>query len=245
MKLTPGQREVSRGDVIKWRRRVVLSRNRAGVYVRSLPHFKKGWQSPNQRAWVDAFSLTARMSKTPAPQELDEATRLAKGTLWYYRDVLQTAMYGKLFRFNHEEPVKTPTVMLKQAAPQAIANGTFTDIIATGIVWDNNVLWNAANPTRITFKTAGLYMFGWNLEWSPASSGTRYQRILLNGVTALGVWTNQVSASGYNGDFGAIGLYYFHANDYITLNVHNVVTGQSAQLLGFWALAITPEALIP
>lgn len=245
MKLSADGRAVGRGDVIKWRRRVVLSSNRAGVYVRSLPKFTKGWQSPNQRAWVDAFSRTARASKTPSPQELDSATQLAKGTLWYYRDVIQTAMYGKLFRFNHEVLVRTPTVFVSRSTVQNLTTLVELSLTPNTVTWDNNVFWSSTvNPTRLTMKSAGLYLVGCRIAFRPENTNPRLARIRMNGTTYIA----NTSATG-NTSFPlwleCTTIQYFHANEYIEARALNAGAGANAQLDAFYAVAITPENLIP
>jgi len=245
VKLSALERKIGRGDVIKWRRRIVLSSNRAGVYVRALPKFKKGWQSPNQRAWVEAFSTTARASKTPAPTEMSAATDLAKGTLWYYRDVLQTAMYGKLFRFNHEEPVKTPTVEVYRTTTEAMTTGIEKILTPQAALWDNNVFWSAtSNPTRLTVKSAGLYLIGAQVEIRPETDGSRLVRLRYDGST-YGAAVTAKTGTDFPAWMSVLEPHYFHPNEYVELAALVIGTGQTTKINTFWALAITPEALIP
>jgi len=245
VKIFSSERKVGRSDVNKWRRRVVLSAYKGQPYAKAMPHFKKGWQKPIQRAWVEHFSLSARMSKTPAAQEMDAAVNLAKDTLWYYRDVLQTAMAGKLFRFNSEEPVKTPTVHVSRSAAEALTSGIEKILTPDTKNWDNNVFWSATvNPSRLTAKSAGLYLVGAQVELRPETDGSRLVRLKYNGTT-YGAAVTAKTGTDFPAWMPLMEIHYFHPNEYVQLACLEIGSGQTAQINAFWMLAITPEALVP
>jgi len=223
---------------------VVLSSYKSTIYVRARPKPVKKPLSPNRQAWVDNFKLIARLSKTPDPRAFNEATALAKGTNWYYRDVLETAMSGKLIRYEDEVRVTTPTARLERTATQAITLNTDTPIDMDGVVWDNNAFWDSgSNPSRITVRSPGLYLLGGNLYYQDTTaSGHRLAFLRVNGSVQIANVSLLVNAN-LTKQLDVIGLYYFHANDYVELcarsSVNSVVVA-----LNFWAVAITPEALL-
>jgi len=200
--------------------------------------------TPNRMAWVENFKLIARLSKTPDPYAFNEATRLAKGTNWYYRDVLETAMSGKLIRFEDEVRVTTPTTRLERTATQSITLNTDTPIDMDALVWDNNAFWDSVtHPSRITMRSAGLYLLGGNLYYQDTTaSGHRLAFLRVNGSLQIANVSLLVNAN-LTKQLDVIGIYYFHAGDYVELCARSSVNSV-AVALNFWAVAITPEALL-
>lgn len=198
-----------------------------------------------QRAWINRFTCMAKWSKIPDPLTFDQANKQTKGTGWFYRDLLTVAMTGKLIQIEGAARVTVPTVNVFRTTFQTIPLNTFTALIPDAKHWDTNAFWSpTVNPTRLTAKSAGLYLFGWEVEWSPAGNATRYHRVLVNGTTQIQTRTFQASAT-YNGQFGDGGIWYLEKDQYLTLQVHNVVTGKTCKLVNFWMLAVTPEDVTP
>jgi len=254
-KLSAPSTAVTRQDVLKVRRRALLKSHRGEIVVQKWPRPRHHTQSPLQQAWTDRFSCLARELKSPFPWMLDDATGWAKGqeakyggpkgpTGWYYRDVLESAAYGKLIRFQGEVRVRTPTVKVTRTATQSLAANTETKLQPSAEVWDNNNFWSASvNPTRITFKSPGLYAVGAAIERTTGGTSRSFIALkdqagnviaiqMVDGQTAP-VW-NSLSS-----------VYYFHANEYMELSAY-LLTGTSTwKILNLWAVAITPEALVP
>jgi len=224
---------------------VTLTSWKATPVLRARPRARGPVKSELQQAWIYSFIEAACLSKGPDPLAYDAANFWADDTGWYYRDVIERAMAGKLIYREGETHIRTPTVNVSRSSAETIPTSTFTDLSPNTKLWDTNSFWAPTTPKILVVRSPGLYSFGYNVEWSSNGTGTRYHRILLNGATPLLIETNQPSGSGYAGQFSASGLYYFHALDYITLNVHCAVANQTCKVLNFWMLAITPEGLIP
>jgi len=139
----------------------------------------------------------------------------------------------------------TPTARVNRSSYQALTSGVGLYLIADTKVWDNNVFWNAANPGRLTIRAPGLYLIGFNASYAGnATFRSKRFYIKLNGSS------NIYQAQEFQGSNNAVhfmpsGIWYFHANDYIELWTHPGTVAGTIQLAAFYALAITPEALIP
>lgn len=235
---------VTRADVLKVRRRVLLKGYRGMAYVAKWPRARGKKKTVLQQAWVDYFSHAARQAKTPSPDELSVAQDLAHGTLWYWRDVMQTAFAGKLFRWNSEEPVRTPTANIFRNLAQALPASGATILTPDEATWDNNAFWSdTVNPTRLTVRGAGLYLVGAFVEFLPNSDNDRLIRVRYDGVT-YGAGVAAKTGVVFPGWLSIMEPHYFHSGEYVELEAIIVNPGQTAKINSFWVLAITPEALI-
>jgi len=195
------------------------------------------------------------MLSSPPPEQLDVATGWAKGqspiyggpkgsTGWYYRDVLETANYGKLVRYQGEVRVKTPSVMATRNSNFQLGGNAFAYVPMTAIEWDNNVFWSSTvNPTRLTMKSAGLYAVGATAMLNTTNAGFFSAELYVNNSRMIG--GSRVPKNNANTFACVSGIYYFHANDYVELRIFNSANTTQFQVPDFWAVAITPEALIP
>jgi len=246
---------VTRSDVLKVRRRALLKEHRGEVVVQKWPRLRGGYQSERQRAWGERFSCLARALSSPFPQALQDAEGWAKGqdatyggpkapTGWYYRDVLETAAYGKLIRYQGEVRVRTPTVRAERPAALTVTANTVTTLSPSQVEWDNNSFWNASvNPNRITIKSPGLYAIGAVVERT--TGGTSRQAVFLQdqaGVTIAASMPSPVTAPAW---VSLSTIHYFHANEWFDLKVYLLTGSSTWKILSLWAVAITPEALIP
>jgi len=223
---------------------IVLSSNKSGIYIRARPKKTSKGMTPNRMAWVENFKLIARLSKTPDPYAFNVATALAKGTNWYYRDVLETAMSGKLIRYEDEVRVTTPTAFLSRVTNEQWTAGQFKFMTPDNLVWDNNAFWSSGvNPTRITMKSAGLYLVGATVQLKTANAGNFAAELWVNASILIG--GSRVPKNGLETMACVAGVYYFHANDYVELGVFNSANTTQYQSPSFWAVAITPEGLLP
>lgn len=108
--------------------------------------------------------------------------------------------------------------LVTRATVQAISNSTVTQVI-----WDtetfNTDLYhsNITNPTRLTARSAGYYVVGFNIDWTNAgSSGNRIAWLVKNGTTQLPC--NLTISGGqlrYNGNT----IVFLNAGEYIEVNV--------------------------
>lgn len=192
------------------------------------------------------FKKIARMSKTPIPEELDAAKALAYGTTWYYRDVIERALTGTLITYRKEPRVITPTVKVSRAATQNVTNATLTTVTPDTLYWDNNAFWNATvNPSRLTFRTAGLYLVLAYIQWSTNGNSYRKLSFIKNGSESIGDLISWPTSEGPTDQF-ALTMEYFHAGDYVEVKLHqNSGSTRTVTMPRFQALAITPEALVP
>lgn len=245
---------VTRQDVLKLRGRALMKSHRGDIVIQKWPRRRGRNQSPIQKAWNDRFSCLARALSSPDPRTLDAATGWAKGqspefggpkapTGWYYRDVLESAAFGKLIRYQGEVRVRTPTVEVTRASNQSIAAATFAAIIPTAVTWDNNLFWSSSiNPSRLTMRAAGLYLVGGTVDLQTANAGFFSAEISQNGGASIA--GSKVTKNGLSTFASVVALVYCHVNDYVELKCFNSANTTNFRCPSFWAVAITPEALI-
>jgi len=255
-KLSAPASSVTRSDVLKVRGRAMLVDYRGEIVVKKWPKRRGSVKSPRAAAWMKRFACVAREMKSPFPQMLDAAEGWAKGqspifggpkgpTGWYYRDVLETASYGKLIRFQGEVKVRTPAVHVSRSTAESLTSGVAKKLTPNQFEWDNNSFWSSTlNPTRLTMKAPGLYLIGANVFFPVNATAARGAWLIVNNSIEI---ANSQAGEGTNtfGRRSVVGCYYFHANDYVECFASAATTLQTAQLHDFWAVAITPEALIP
>jgi len=234
----------TRQDVLKVRGRVVLKEYRGKAIIQLWPRRRGKKKTPLQQAWVDRFSLLARALKAPQAQTLEQAQYWTKGTGWYYRDILEVAAAGKLIQYENEVRVTTPTVKATRLSNISLAGGAFAFVPMTAIVWDNNSFWNASlNPSRLTMRASGLYIVGATVALATANAGNMAAEIWQNTNTLLAA--TRIAKAGVNTYVTVMGVGYFHANDFIEVGIFNSANTTNYQVPNLWAVAITPEALIP
>jgi len=230
-------------------------RNSGGLIIaQSWPRPRGHAQSPRQQAWINRFACLARMRKSPFPQELDAANMWAQlgnalyandpnGGLWYYRDVLESAAYGKLIRYQGQVRVTTPTASVKRATNQSVAGGAFVAMQPTAIDWDNNRFWDSTvNPTRLTVRSPGLYLVMATINLQTNNAGVFSCELAKNGGASFA--GSKIPKNNTFTFANAVGLMYFNANDYVECKVFNSANTTNFQLLSFQIVAITPEAIV-
>jgi len=236
---------ITRADVLRLRRRALIKSWKGKVILVNWPR-PRGKKSLThlQLAWVDRFACLAGLTKSPHPKTLAAATDLAKGTGWYYRDVIHSAMTGKLMGLRNEIKVRTPTVMAhRRVSTSMVPDNNF--LIPNGVDWDTNNFWNAgSNPGRLTFLAPGLYLIGADVWTGEQVNQNKHCYLKLNGTTFL---YNQLFSAGANyfGRFNPTGIWYMHTNDYIELGLSIPGAGNTYQINAFYAIGIAPETLIP
>jgi len=237
--------DISRQDTIKFRRRVQMNGWKGQPYFQAWPRQRGRPTSPLQIAWIQAFTQRARLLKSPDPKTLIAAQSWSAGTGWYYRDVLERASYGKLIVYGEAIRVTTPTVSVNRSGTQSVGLNTNVPISFTAQEWDNNNFWDlSTNPTRLTVRSAGLYLVCGQIGYTDASaSGIRYIFFRKNGTTE---YANVALPSGVTNtkELTTVGLIWLAANDYLELiarsSVNTTVFSRAFALVG-----ITPEAMMP
>lgn len=198
-----------------------------------------------QQAWVNNFSCLARWSKFADPRARNYAEEMAPDTGWYWRDIIESAMSGKLIRKEGEHPITTPTANVFRDTSESLTQNITKTLTPNDLTWDNNYFWNpTANQSRLTVRSPGLYLVGCTLLFSGASTARRDARIEDNNgnLIAENGGGEGTSSGGYR---SVMGIWYFHKDDYALCRAFTSGTGQSAQIIRFWILAITPEQLLP
>jgi len=246
--------DLTRQDVLKVRQRVVVIGRGEQAYIAKWPARRGPNKTARARAWVKRFKCLARGLKSPDPITLDAAKywaqtiRIASASPmsasgWYYRDVLARAAYGKLLTYQGGKRITTPTAMVRRLTNESRAGSSFLSLTPNEEIWDNNRFWDASvNPTRLTIRSPGLYIFGADAIKKTAGTGNQLVAIYRNGsedmceLKALSAPADQ--------HFPLVSANYFHANDYLEMKVFTSSGPLNWQILNFWIVAITPESLI-
>lgn len=220
---------------------VTVSGYRGKIVVRKRPERKGKKKSPLQQAWVNNFSCIARWSKWADPRARQRAEEQAPDTGWYWRDIIETGMVGKLRRKEGEEPITTPTAMVHQSAPSALTINIDHLQTYDMLDWDNNYFWNPiANQERLTVRSPGIYLVGATASFTPNSTGARKLQIQKDDGTVI-AHMRQGTGTSAGGQMSLVGINYFAANEYARVYAQSLVSGQSVQVSSFWILALTPE----
>lgn len=243
MKTDPDAR-FSYAQVVKMRNRIVPMEQRGQVIVRKWPKKRGKKKTPAQQAWVDYFSCLASTLKQPHAKSVDFANAYKKDSRWYNRDFFYAAARGLLMRWGTGDIILTPTASVTKLVAGAAAVSADTKITPTAQEWDNNQFWNpSVNPSRLTIRSAGLYLIGAELEFSAVSGGNRRCWIKLNNTTFI----SRAEVPGTNTgaqQVGPVRIYYFEEGDYIEVGYFQTASGVTVKLNTFWCVAITPEGLI-
>lgn len=110
-----------------------------------------------------------------------------------------------------------PAARLRRTTSQTIPNNTPTLIIFDAEDYDTDDMHdNVSNPTRLTCKTAGLYLLIAQIRWFDNVDGDRTTRIKRNGTTVIA--EVQDIAAHENGQVAAT-IYQLNANDYVEVEV--------------------------
>jgi len=230
---------------MKMRQRVVMKPHRGAIVVQKWPKKRGPFVSERQRAWIERFSLWACLVKSPDADSYNRANEWAKGTGWYWRDVLMAAMAGNLIEIVGEKKITTPTAHISRTSTLALSANVNTVVPMSLSTWDNNNFWaSSPNPSRIVFKSPGLYTVNLKAQFNNTSTDKRVTlNARLNGVDLFrpveiqDISNNDVSPDNYI-------LWYFHADEYIEVMALSTVACDLN-----WAeaavVAITPEAIIP
>jgi len=202
-------------------------------------------KSQNQQAWVNRFSQMACISSLADGRARDYAEGIAKGTLWFWRDIVTKAMLGQFIRTPGEIRVTTPTANLTHLATVNVLTGTDTLLAPTAELWDTNNFWTPASPTNyITCRSGGLYLVGINMQWQANSAGQRSVRLQLNGATYEQV--TQIGQATTTQFQNLITIISPHAGDQLQVQVRqNSGATLTAILNHFFIVGITPETILP
>ena len=120
--------------------------------------------------------------------------------------------------------IKTPGACVNLSAAVSIPNATPTVVLFDGSVWDNDAMTNiSVDPTKIICVTSGVYAINFSAGFADNSTGIRYIRIALNGVSVPG--GNTIPAASVSGTYiSTSSIYNLAAGDYIQGEVYQSST---------------------
>jgi len=194
-------------------------------------------------AWVSNFSCIARFTKAPWSGDFNEAHNLQDQTGWYWRDVIHSALSGKLIG-DPRKRVTTPTARVFRTGMESLVSGQLKALTPNDTDWDNNFFWDpVSNSTRLTIRSKGVYLVGCQIEYNAVSGGRRVAILRVNGTTVIGDQSIGAVASNLV-RVDPMTVWAFNENDYVEACAFANASGVQAELENFWVVAITPEAVI-
>lgn len=217
---------------------VYVRRRRGGGFIVQHKPRAKRKVSPIQRAWIDYMSQMACWSKYADPLAREYATQQSAGRNWYWRDVIERAMSGKLIVDERPGKILVPSASVKRDSAQSTPNGSWTALTPNALDWDNNSFWvPTTNPNNLLIKSSGLYMMG-ATAWFPNS--TTYRRVLRIASDGVPVICRQ--DDGYNESHDmyitTMSIWPLMAGDKLTAYAYVNHSGQTCQLLKFWCVML-------
>ena len=75
-----------------------------------------------------------------------------------------------------------PGARAMRSTVQSIPNAAWTDLVYSGTRWNDEAMWAAGNPSRLTTAAAGLHIVTANLSFANNAVGGRFFRVLSNGA---------------------------------------------------------------
>jgi hypothetical protein len=117
-------------------------------------------------------------------------------------------------------PSTPDQVRVTSSSPPLVTNATFTTLSWDTERFDSNTLWAAGNPTRLTCKTAGLYLLTGSIKWDANATGTRFLGIALNGTAEYltAVWGPPISGNPTHQSIAT--LWQLALTDYVELQCY-------------------------
>jgi len=196
-----------------------------------------------ESAWISNFTCLAHFTKAPWSGDFNNATELQDQTGWYWRDVIHSALSGKLLG-DPAKRVTTPTARVFRTGVESLVSGTVKILTPNDLDWDNNVFWDpTANQSRLTVRSSGVYLVGCQVEFNNITGGRRVAQIIVNGTKIVG----DQSVTQANANLARLtpcSLWAFEANDYVEVGAFANANGVTAELENFWLMAMTPETVI-
>lgn len=117
----------------------------------------------------------------------------------------------------------TPSVRVYKSVAQSIANDVFNDITFDTVVIDNDEMYNASNPTKLTCKTPGYYLIIADINFNMSPTGNKIVAINKNGSldvdNATYVCVEAVSEANFGNVVHFSTIYYLKENDYVICSV--------------------------
>ena len=126
---------------------------------------------------------------------------------------------------------------INRSTAQTVPNNTEVDVSFDVKKWDyDNMVDLTTYPTRLTCKTAGLYLLTGFLSYNANTTGRRVIGIKVNGsIYAVNISQMAVTDSGLGTNMGCSCLYFLNVNDYVTL-ISKQASGGNLDLLAGYPL---------
>jgi hypothetical protein len=116
--------------------------------------------------------------------------------------------------------INKPGVLLTKSAAQSISNTTWTLVSWDQEQYDTDTMHdNTTNNTRITIKTAGVYLFTFSGEWAVNSTGVRLAAFSVNSGQRI-VQSLSPATSDSRGAFNLSMIRKLAVNDYVEVSVY-------------------------
>lgn len=114
-----------------------------------------------------------------------------------------------------------PACRVYHNTTQSAGTGGYTTMTFNSERFDTDTMHDTAtNPTRITIKTAGLYVLHGNVDMNTGTTSERIIQFLINGVMELALDRRGPNPSGGNNILQTSTLWKFAVNDYVELRVY-------------------------
>ncbi len=97
---------------------------------------------------------------------------------------------------------------------QALPNGAWTTIIATAARWNDEAMWAAATPSRVTATASGLHIVTANITASTNGTGARLLRIQRNAAAPYQAMSADAPGADIELNFSASALVNAASGDY-------------------------------
>jgi len=243
-----------------------INRNDGTAVVRSWPRYKIKITNELEQAQRDDFAKGARLTSSPWACSYEQAKALTPKSGFVPRDLLTVAYYGKALHYLgdgehspqipllfHDPPsrlyegaprVITPTCRVRRSTTIAAVSGSFVQATPNTKDWDNNAFWSSTtNPSRLTFRSQGLYVIHLQMH-GPASSGSElFAQIRDKNGTQIGGDHDSGNAN-FQPWVSIQRLIYANAGDWFDARFAALPNGAAITLDAFEAVAITPETVV-
>lgn len=182
--------------------------------------------------WLELIAANLLQFGTAAARPT--ATDVANGTYYYATDtaVLSQARSGAWVTMTPgAAPFSPPRCQTHRTSDQVIANTTVTPLQWQTEDYDTDAMLDlVSDNTRVTCKTAGIYLLTASLYWQGNSNGYR----MVNFVHSAGQWTGTAGYPAVNGNTTRQNIsatYNLAVNDYLTVSVLQT-SGGNLNVLG-------------
>lgn len=135
-------------------------------------------------------------------------------------DGLTAADWNAYVRDNQEALFTPPRCLVDRSTAQSIPDVTVTSMTFDTELLDNDSMHSTtSNTSRITAKTAGLYMMTTSVQFTGNTTGGRTVSIVLNGAQTLA--TSDLPSVGTGpARLNVATLYYLDVDDYVESRVY-------------------------